>query len=73
MDSTELYDAAYEGDAERVRKLLEGGSDPNIRDGETPLHLAAKGCVEVVRLLIERGANPGRRDLPRKGVATSLG
>jgi len=46
-------------DAERIKKLLEEGTDPNIRDGDgnTPLHFAAsKGCAEAARLLLEHGA-----------------
>jgi hypothetical protein len=52
-------------DAERIKKLLEEGADPNIRDGDgnTPLHFAAsKGCAEVARLLLEHGADPNAQD-----------
>jgi hypothetical protein len=65
VDSTELYDAAYEGDAERVRELLKKGANPNVRDeyGETPLHIAARdGHVDVVELLLEHGADPNAQD-----------
>jgi len=52
-------------DAERIKKLLEEGADPNIRDGDgnTPLYFAAsKGCAEVARLLLEHGADPNAQD-----------
>jgi hypothetical protein len=52
-------------DAERIKKLLEEGTDPNIRDGDgnTPLHFAAsKGCAEVARLLLKHGADPNAQD-----------
>jgi len=48
-------------DAERIKELLEKGTDPNIRDGDgnTPLHFAAsRGCAEVARLLLGHGADP---------------
>jgi ankyrin repeat protein len=40
---TNLHDAAYKGDVERVKKLLKKGENPNVRDdyGDTPLHKAA--------------------------------
>jgi ankyrin repeat protein len=52
--------AARYGDVERLRTLLDSGSDVNARDRyhQTGLMLAAQGGhVDVVRLLIERGAD----------------
>jgi hypothetical protein len=48
-----------------VRKLLEKGENPNVRDeyGSTPLHKAAsRGHVDIARLLLEYGADPNVRD-----------
>lgn len=56
---TELHVAASAGLNMEVRRLLEGGSDPNARDAwcETPLHMAARaGHLESVRLLLSMGA-----------------
>jgi cytohesin len=56
-----IHRAAYEGDLEKVKKIIE--KDPsqiNIRDviGFTPLQLASgKGHTEVVKYLLEHGAN----------------
>ena len=61
MDWTNLHRAAFNGDVERVRKLLKEGKNPNIKDeyGWTPLHWAALGGhADVARLLLEHGANP---------------
>jgi len=69
---TDLHVAAFNGDVERVRKLLEKGENPNVRDeyGSTPLHKAAsRGHVDVVRLLLEHGADPTVKD---KNGATPL-
>lgn len=49
-----------QGDAARVKALLSGGANPNVRDnaGWTPLHEASsQGAVEVVRLLLAAGAS----------------
>jgi ankyrin repeat protein len=62
---TDLHDAAFDGDVERVKKLLEKGENPNAKNktGRTPLHVAAyMGHVEVVRLLLEHGADPNAKD-----------
>jgi len=62
---TELHDAARKGDVRRVKKLLEKGADPDVKDelGHTPLHLAALlGHVEIVKMLLEHGANPNTQD-----------
>ncbi len=65
---TALHLAARDGDASRVRALLDQGADVNaaVRSrekrspewGSTPLHYAVRdGHVEIVRLLIEKGAD----------------
>ena len=58
-----LHKAAREGDADRVRKLLDAGADVNVRNANkgrlqyTPLHWAAHyGHLEIAELLISRGA-----------------
>ncbi len=61
----DLLDAVRVGDAARVRTLLEGGLNPNVRDskGFTPLHIAViRGDADVVRLLLEAHAYPDALD-----------
>jgi len=59
--SLSLPKAAYDGNADVVRQLIEAGADVNYRqrhDTPTPIHWAAKqGHADVVRLLIEAGAD----------------
>lgn len=55
---TALHRAAFKGSGTEVRKLLEGRSDPNVREAwdETPLHMAARsGSIEASRLLVSAG------------------
>lgn len=58
---TPLIAAAFKGDADMVRTLLEHGADPNLKDtklGVTALLPAAlQGQAEIVSLLLDRGAD----------------
>ena len=65
----DLHKAAREGDADRVRKLLDAGADVNVRNANkgrlqyTPLHWAAYyGHLEIAELLISRGADLDAED-----------
>ena len=62
---SDLYDAARDGDLERVQVLVEQGADmekANI-SGWTPLLGAScNGHLEVVHYLLEQGANTGKAD-----------
>jgi ankyrin repeat protein len=60
----DLHKAAREGDADRVRELLDAGADVNVRNTDkqrlqyTPLHWAAYyGHLEIAEILISRGAD----------------
>lgn len=80
-----IMDAAFAGDAPRVRRLLDGGADPNAR-GTTghhyrPLHRAIEhkktmpkhqGHDAVVKLLLERGADPRIRATYARMTALEL-
>ncbi len=61
----ELMEAAFQGNAKTVAKLLDGGVDVNSRyiDNETALIFASlKGHVQVVKLLLARGADVHAKD-----------
>jgi ankyrin repeat protein len=65
-DFTPLHYAAFFGDAESARVLVEHGADVNaFADNELGVHplnsAAAAGNVEVARLLLEHGADAGAR------------
>jgi ankyrin repeat protein len=64
-----LHKAAREGDADRVRELLDAGADVNVRNADkqrlqyTPLHWAAYyGHLEIAEILISRGADLDAED-----------
>jgi ankyrin repeat protein len=65
-DFTALHYAAFFGDADSARALVEAGADVNaFADNELGVHVlnsaAAAGNVEVARLLLDRGADPNAR------------
>jgi ankyrin repeat protein/beta-lactamase regulating signal transducer with metallopeptidase domain len=63
-----LHLAAYRGDLEKLKRLLEEGANVNAPAmyDITPLHAAANGGnKDVVQLLIGRGANVDARDAGR--------
>ena len=64
---TELYDAAKNGNLERVATLVEQGMDKNQvggQYGQTPLCAASlEGHIDIVRYLVEQGADMEETDI----------
>mmetsp|Transcript_14843 Transcript_14843/g.20722 ORF Transcript_14843/g.20722 Transcript_14843/m.20722 type:complete len:269 (-) Transcript_14843:70-876(-) len=58
---TQFLEAAKKNDLNRVKELLDAGTDVNLSDydsGNSALHLAcANGAKQTMELLVERGAN----------------
>lgn len=74
--ASELWRAAEQGDAARVRSLLARGASPDAAraDGRTALTAAAIGShVPVARLLIEAGADPDTQDEQRNNALLVTG
>ncbi len=73
MDQWDLHDAAFEGDMDRVRAILEAGLehvDACDSSGMTPLHEAVgERQLAVCELLLEYGADP---NAPRRSGCTPL-
>lgn len=68
-----LWSAAIENDVEKVKKLLNSGHDPDMKDnsGYTALHYAARaGHIIILRTLLSRGANPNSQTT--SGYTTAL-
>ena len=64
-----LMDAAKQGDATEIRRLVEAGADVNAADvlDKTPMHLAAIFCrVAALKVLKELGANHDARAMGNK-------
>ncbi len=64
-NSKELFDAAFTGDYQRLRAIIEDCENINERDlnGQIPLHYAcSRGHIECVRILIENGANVNEKN-----------
>ncbi len=61
--SPDIFSAAFDNDADLLRRLLEAGTDPDSADrrGRTPLMYAVFGkAPDTLRLLFEAGADPQR-------------
>lgn len=77
--AAEIHEAAANGEAQKIRDLLEAGEevDAQNRRESTPLHLAARsGSLEVVQILVEEGADLDARNAwgrrPRTEAARNL-
>lgn len=71
-DSTPLHWAAWRGQVEAARVLLESGAEVNARNqnrhwGTTPLHAAAHGNqAAVAQLLLAHGADTRAKNLNKR-------
>jgi len=71
-DGKVLFSAAEKGDLSKVKKLIEGGYNLNIKDekGNTALMAAAYGGhIHVIELLLNKGADVNMKD---NGGVTAL-
>ncbi|MYR07756.1 ankyrin repeat domain-containing protein [Gordonia sp. SID5947] len=65
MNRDELHYAALENDIAQLAKLLEAGTDPNVRDKAdwAPLHFAAQdNSFDTAQALVQAGADVNARN-----------
>jgi ankyrin repeat protein len=80
-----LHEAAFKGDIQIVKSLLEAGVDPNAYDqaGISPLHWAVHGenqtggkrveeYIAIIEMLLLKGGNPNQRPNITLGMHTPL-
>ena len=70
-----LHDAIWDGNIERVKRLIDNGADVNFRDDYdyTPLHWAVReGYMDIVQLLVANGADINAIGMYRWGGKTPL-
>lgn len=68
-----LHAAAWGGQVGEIRRLIDGGADPNATDGagRTPLHIAAFASHEdAAAALVKGGADPNLLDHERYDIIT---
>jgi ankyrin repeat protein len=68
-----LLAAAARGDAPDIRRLLQSGARPDVRDGRgrTPLHVAAyRSHIDAMRALVAAGADPNALESDRYDIVT---
>lgn len=60
-----MLEATVRGDVEEVKRVLNEGANPNVKDelSSTPLHnMTKEGNIVISRLLLEYGASQDARD-----------
>jgi len=70
---TGLHAAAARGDTAEIERLVNGGANPNARDGyrRTPLHVAAyQSQLAAMRALVKAGADPNALEADRYDIVT---
>ena len=74
-NNSELIAAAFKGDTETVRLLLDKGANVNAKDedGGTALMFASvNGHTDTVKMLLKRGANPNITAKSSSGTVSAL-
>ena len=66
-----IHKAARRGNVKEIERLLDNGTDPNVKNkqGQTPLHIAAAyGRDDALKLLLKCGANAEARDYDNRSA-----